>query len=46
MTDTDYKEDDILKRMLKTPPKKNEPNSKRKPGSSKPDPDRSRKKPD
>ena len=25
MTDTDCKEDEVLKRMLKTPPKKNEP---------------------
>lgn len=25
MADTDYKEDDVLKRMLSTPPKKNEP---------------------
>lgn len=25
MTDTDHKEDEVLKRMLKTPPKKNEP---------------------
>tara|TARA_R100000049_G_scaffold36_2_gene86 strand:+ start:1187 stop:1354 length:168 start_codon:yes stop_codon:yes gene_type:complete len=25
MTDTNYKEDDVLKRMLSTPPKKNEP---------------------
>jgi len=25
MTDTDIKEDEVLKRMLSTPPKKNEP---------------------
>ncbi|WP_370033702.1 hypothetical protein [Qipengyuania mesophila] len=25
MTDTDCKEDEVLKRMLSTPPKKNEP---------------------
>ena len=25
MTDTDHEEDDVLKRMLSTPPKKNEP---------------------
>lgn len=25
MTNTDCKEDEVLKRMLKTPPKKNEP---------------------
>ncbi len=25
MTDPDHKEDEVLKRMLKTPPKKNEP---------------------
>jgi hypothetical protein len=25
MTDTDSKEDEVLKRMLKAPPKKNEP---------------------
>ena len=25
MADTDHREDDVLKRMLSTPPKKNEP---------------------
>jgi len=28
MTNTDCKEDEVLKRMLKTPPKKNEPKGK------------------
>lgn len=44
MTDTDQEQEDaVLKRMLKSPPK---PHKSGKPGPDKPDPDRSRKKPD
>ncbi|WP_162789504.1 hypothetical protein [Altererythrobacter sp. ZODW24] len=50
MTDTDQKEDEVLKRMLKTPPKTHDKGkalrSARKKGVTEVTPSRSRKKPD